>query len=211
MATLGTTNNIIVGAAQIFLGKNTGITVAPAVSGSTPYADTVEGVTADWANVGFTSEGLELSYEPDYLDVEVDQLLDSAALFQTSLKVNLKTSFTEATLENLARAMAYKTSGAGSTEGGIVGSSPNQTLKLGGGSLGAFPLERSLIAVGPSPRVAVGTTERRYYARRVLSVEAVSHKLSRNEVTSFPVNFRLLPDPTYTGQEYGVIVDRKVT
>lgn len=211
MATLGTTNNIIVGAAQIFLGKNTGITPATAVSGSTKYADTVEGDTTNWANVGFTSDGLELSYEPDYLDVEVDQLLDSAALFQTALKVSLKTTFTEATLENLARAMAFKTSGVSSTEGGLVGTAPDQTLKLGGSALGAFPLERSLIAVGPSPRQTTGTTERRYYARRVLSVEAVSHKLSRNEVTSFPVSFRLLPDPTYTGQEYGVIVDRKVT
>lgn len=201
MATLGTTNNIIVGAAQMYLGKNTGLTPAPTVVGGTGYADTVEADSTNWAQVGFTSDGLELSYEPDYLDVEVDQLLDSAALFQTALKVSLKTSFTEATLENLSRVMAIAAP---------VGTAPNQALKLGGGSLGAFPLERSLIAVGPSPRHASGTTERRYYARRVLSVEASSHKLARAEVTAFPVSFRLLPDPTYTGQEYGVIVDRKV-
>jgi len=33
-------------------------------------------------HTGFTTEGLEVSYEPDYGEVEVDQLLDSAKLFK---------------------------------------------------------------------------------------------------------------------------------
>ena len=89
-----------------------------------------------------------------------------------------------------------------------------KTLGLAAGALGVAPTERQLIAVGQAPTTTDGdnskTTERVYYARRVLSVQQSQFSLARNTPTTFPVTFRLLPsgDTAYAGQEYGKIIDR---
>lgn len=161
----------------------------------------------DWRHTGFTTDGLELTYAPDYTDIEVDQLLDSAKIFKTSLRVTLGTTLSEATLENLLLSWgqggdpAAPTDEATATEVGIAS-----------GGLGDEPIEHALIAIGPAPRTPAGARrERVYYARRVLSVESSAHSLRRNEATVFPVSFRLLPDPTQpVGREYGTIRDRTV-
>jgi hypothetical protein len=70
------------------------------------------------------------------------------------------------------------------------------------------PTERQLLAVGAAPTVASPNTERVYYARRVLSVQQSQFSLARNNPTTFPVTFRLLPDTNYSGSEYGKIIDR---
>jgi hypothetical protein len=159
---------------------------------------------ADFKHVGFTSEGLEISYEPDYGDVEVDQLLDSAKLFKQSMRVTVNTTFTEASLENLLVVW-----GQGATT--LTSSGTDTTLGFAAGALGDEPTERALVAVGPGPRTAAGAKrERVYHARRVLSVESSSQALRRNEATVFPVSFRLLPDPLFVAAEYGIIRDRTV-
>jgi hypothetical protein len=78
------------------------------------------------------------------------------------------------------------------------------------GALGSEPVERALVFIGNAPRAASSgkKRERVYHARRVLNVEASSHSYRRNEATVFPVSFRLLPDPAFSGAEYGIIVDR---
>ena len=208
--------NIIVGAAALFLSAGDS-TVAgytppalPAGVAGTSMATTLDATptapaTNPWRHAGFTSEGLELAYEPDYGDVEVDQLLDSAKIFKTSMRVSLNTTLTEASLENLLVAW-----GQGATT--RTTTTTEETLGIAAGSLGDEPVERSLVAVGPGPRTAANARrERLYHARRVLSVEATSFALRRSEATVFPVSFRLLPDPTAAaGQEYGIIRDRTV-
>jgi len=199
------TKNIIVGAARIFLGKTEGSLVSlPTEDLTKSFASILQTTgSATWDEVGLTSEGLEVAFEPEYLDVEVDQLLDSAGLFKMRMRVTVRTSFTEATLANLAKALGQKANTV------VV-----NDLKLPGGSLGEFPVERSFAAVGNGPRNDTltanntKTPERVYYARRAISVEAVTHSLKRDAATVYPVAFRLLPDTTYTGSEYGLIRDR---
>lgn len=199
------TKNIIVGAARIFLGKTEGSVASLPTEDLTKSFATVLQTTgaATWDEVGLTSEGLEVAFEPEYLDVEVDQLLDSAGLFKMRMRVTVRTSFTEATLANLAKALGQRSTT-------VVGND----LKLPGGSLGEFPVERSFAAVGNGPRNDTltanntKTPERVYYARRAISVEAVTHSLKRDAATVYPVAFRLLPDTSYTGSEYGLIRDR---
>jgi hypothetical protein len=197
------TKNIIVGAARIFLGKSeTAVASLPTEDTSKSFATLLVNDSANWDEVGLTSEGLEVAFEPEYLDVEVDQLLDSAGLFKMRMRVTVRTSFTEATLANLAKALGQKSST-------VVGND----LKLPGGALGEFPVERSFAAVGNGPRNTAltggtKTPERVYYARRAISVEAVTHSLKRDAATVYPVAFRLLPDTSYTGSEYGLIRDR---
>lgn len=202
--------NIIIGAAALYVSAsdstsgswNGGPSLPAAVSG-TSFSATLEG-TATFRHAGFTTEGLELSYEPDYGDVEVDQLLDSAKLFKQSMRVSLNTTMVEATLENLLVAWAQGSATLTST-------ASTSDLGIAAGALGDEPVERSLVAVGPAPKTVTGLKrERVYHARRVLSVESSAFALRRNEATQFPVSFRLLPDPTFTGSEYGIVRDRNV-
>lgn len=201
--------NIIIGAAALYVSKSdstawTSAPALPAATAGTAYATTMEAAVADWRHAGFTTEGMEISYEPDYGDVEVDQLLDSAKLFKQSMRVSLNTTMVEATLENLLMVWAQGSATLSST-------ASTSDLGIAAGALGDEPVERSLVAVGPAPRLAGGgKRERVYHARRVLSVESSAFALRRSEATMFPVSFRLLPDPTFTGSEYGIIRDRNV-
>jgi len=206
--------NIIVGAAPMFLSKkdstdSTYATVLPegaAVTANTSIydADTRElrGATLSgaYANVGYTNNGLQITYNPTYDSVTVDQLLDTAKLFKSAMEVMIATEMSEGTLENVLIVFGQKKS---TLSGG--------TLGLEAGALGAAPTERQLIAIGNAPTVTGPTTERVYYARRVLSVQQSQFTLARNTPTTFPVTFRLLPDAAYTGSEYGKIIDRSWT
>ncbi|AVD99233.1 major tail protein [Streptomyces phage BillNye] len=203
--------NIIIGAAALYISKSDSTTsnytapTLPAAPGAgQSFSSALDGASTDWRHAGFTTEGLEISYEPDFGDVEVDQLLDSAKLFKQSMKVTVNTTLAEASLENLLVAW-------GQSATTLTSSGTENTLGIAAGALGDEPVERSLVAVGPGPRAADGAKrERIYHARRVLSVEASAHSVKRNEATVFPVAFRLLPDPNFAGQEYGVIRDRNV-
>lgn len=229
----GTNTNIIMGGAEIFLSPlNTTTGGANALPDWASSASATVGGTAAatgsqaWVSVGYTSEGLDINVEPEYLDVEVDQLLDSAALFKSGQKITLSTSFTEATLDNLAFVLGQPASDIAKYSAGATPANDDitdagaamdaagdyRTLTVKGGSLGAAPLIRSFYAVGPSPRGNNTSTlkaERVYYMPFVISQEAVTVAVKRNEASKFPVTFRCLPDAGATaGQEYGKVVDR---
>lgn len=199
---MATKKNIIVGAASVFVGPSwdgNGANPAPAVSGTTSYRTTVAADSA-WRDVGYTQDGLEVSTDPSYTDVEVDQLLDAAKIFKDGMGLSISTSFAEATLENLLVAW-------GQAESTLTSSANEKTLEIDGGSLGEAPLERGLIAVGNGPEKS-GTNaygERTYHAYRVLSVESSAHTLARSEATIIPVTFRALPADT---GKYGTVRDR---
>jgi len=202
--TRGSSNNIIVGAAALFTyeGGTLADTDLPAYVSGTSYKDTLEN-DEDFRNVGYTSNGLELMFQPDFAEVKVDQVLDAAKLFKQGMKVNLKTSFAEATLENLLFALAGKDSD-------LTTVSNNPTLKMSAGDIGECPVERGLIAVGPGTGdCAEGSNlERIYAAYRALSIDSVTVSAKRDAATMFDVSFRLLPNDSAS---YGKIVDRTVT
>lgn len=223
--------NIIVGAGTVYIGKNTGTEYTEndipssgtlAAAGATNTFDNPANVNStNWTHVGYTSEGVTFDFSPDYGEVQVDQLLDVAKIFKQGQKVSVKTTFTEATLENFLVAM-----GADSNDLGTVSSSGNNSLRsltLNGGALGYSPIERSLLVVGPAPDSLKGAAsasraERLYIGYRAVSMETVSIGVKRNEATVFPVTFRLLPSSTnvgssLTGSEatYGKIIDRVYT
>lgn len=182
-------------------GKKDGV---PGFSSSASYRTTLDAAqtTTDnaYRNVGYTNNGLQITYNPTYDSVTVDQLLDTAKLFKSAMEVMIATEMAEGTLENVLVVF-------GQGQSTLSGS----TLGLEAGALGVAPTERQLIAIGQAPTTASATTERIYYARRVLSVQQSQFSLARNTPTSFPVTFRLLPDAGYTGSEYGKIIDRTWT
>ena len=157
---------------------------------------------AAYRNVGFTNNGLQITYNPSYGSVTVDQLLDSAKLFKETMEVMIATEFAEGTLENVLG--VFGQSAATLTNSG-------KKLGLAAGALGEAPVERQLVAIGQAPTTAASSkTERVYYGRRVLSVQQSQFSLARNAASTFPVTFRLLPSGASAdaGAEYGSIVDR---
>jgi hypothetical protein len=225
MAKFNNAKNILVGASPLFLstkdittsgyvenmepGSVTGVAFENETSTGTPVVKTAgksytETLNADstnkFRNVGYTNNGLQITYNPSYGSVTVDQLLDTAKLFKETMEVMIATEMAEGTLENVLA--VFGQSSATLTGGNALG--------LAAGALGEAPVERQLVAIGQAPTtVATGSkTERVYYGRRVLSVQQSQFSLARNAASTFPVTFRLLPDGNYQGAEYGTIVDR---
>ena len=213
----GESTNIIVGAAALFTYEAGELTdtdlpayQAEGTVGNTTgtYRETLAN-DADFRNVGYTMNGLELQFQPDFGEVQVDQVLDVAKLYKQGMQVNLNTAFAEATLENLLFSLAGKdedlTASAGAT--GIKVGSPS--LNLSAGDIGECPVERGLVAVGPgtgdcNPDEQI---ERIYVAYRALSIESVTVSAKRDEPTMYEVSFRLLPN---NDASYGKIVDRTI-
>ena len=221
MANRGNSNQIIVGAAQLFVSKqgplewnaaeevyafNGGsVSGVPAFVDGTKYADTLEAASTDWRNVGYTMNGLEVQFQPDFGEVQVDQLLDVAKLYKQGMQVNMVTAFAEATLENLVVAIATSDANYDDVD-------PNEvTLNLSAGDLGEVPLERALVAVGPGSgdpnATGADAVERVYVANRALSIDSVTVSAKRDTPSMYEVSFRLLPAGNGS---YGKIVDRVV-
>jgi hypothetical protein len=151
-----------------------------------------------FTNVGYTMNGLELQFQPDFGEVQVDQLLDVARMYKQGMSVSLVTAFAEATLDNLVTAIAADDADL-STSGSV------QTLELLSGDIGDVPVERALVAVGPGTGDPQVTKERVYVANRALSIENVTVSAKRDEPSMFEVTFRLL---SASNGSYGKIVDR---
>ena len=217
--TRGDSKQIIVGAAAMFVSTsaefdptNTSPALPDFVAG-TSYRETLSGSSVV-RNVGYTMNGLELQFQPDFGEVQVDQLLDVAKLYKQGMQVNLATAFAEATLENLLVAIAAP---SGDYDASVTLDSPMDTgtvsqastLELTSGAIGECPVERGLVAVGPGtgdcdPNEYI---ERIYVAYRALSIDNVTVSAKRDEPSMFEVSFRLLPA---NNGSYGKIVDRTV-
>lgn len=219
----GNAKNILVGASPLFISNiditegaaykenaEPGSADAGAYVSGTSYTATLNGIDSGafyYRNVGFTNNGLQITYNPTYDSVTVDQLLDTAKLFKSAMEVMIATEMSEGTLENVLVVFGQ---GADTLDKDVASGTQadNDVLKLAGGALGEAPTERQLIAVGQAPTSSASNTERIYYARRVLSVQQSQFSLARTTPTTFPVTFRLLPDASKVGQEYGLIIDR---
>lgn len=197
--------NILVGAAALYVGTTTA--AAPVLTANNPAGPVVSAATG-WSQVGYTDGGVEVSYEPAYTDVTVDQLLDSAIIFKSGMKVMVNTTLSEATLENLLIVWGAQDADLNTA---------NRTLEISAGNLGDFPVERQLIFVGPGPRVDISGNaahkERVYTINRAIQTNTTAHSLKRDAATTLPVSFRCLPGSNLAGNNttaYGTVVDRTI-
>jgi hypothetical protein len=205
--TRGTSTNIIVGAAALFVADTTLTpnTLESFVANES-FRDTLSD-EATYTNVGYTMNGLELQFQPDFGEVQVDQVLDVAKLYKQGMQVNLATAFAEATLENLLLSLAYSDSNLN----GVKTTANGQELNLSAGDIGECPVERGIVAVGPGTGDCEDSAfvERVYSAFRALSIQNVTVSAKRDAATMFEVTFRMLPEDT--SGSYGKIVDRTWT
>jgi len=213
--TRGNSKQIIVGAAALFIADDSldyyssasaykfssaSANGLPAFANGTSFKETLSAGTGDaayWTNVGYTMNGLELQFQPDFGEVQVDQLLDVARLYKQGMSVSLVTAFAEATLDNLVTATAK--------DSDLTTSGSTNTLELKSGDIGDVPVERALAAVGPGTGDPQVTKERVYIANRALSIENVTVSAKRDTPSMFEVTFRLL---SASNGSYGRIVDR---
>jgi hypothetical protein len=221
----GEATNIIVGAAALFTYNDGELTNAdlPAyeVEGTVgnatgTYRETLAQAESGFTNVGYTMNGLEIQFQPDFGEVQVDQVLDVAKLYKQGMQVNLNTAFAEATLENLLFSLAGRDEDLADTSKNFKGTTntaaikaTSQILNMSAGDIGECPVERGLVAVGPGtgdcdPEDQI---ERIYVAYRALSIESVTVSAKRDEPTMYEVSFRLLPN---SDASYGKIVDRTI-
>jgi hypothetical protein len=195
MAEKFNSRNIIVGAADLYYANNAGqtpVTPPDAVAG-TRFLDTLDG--SDFVSLGGTQEGVEVAYEPDYGEVQIDQSKSPVLMFNQGLTINLNTNLAEATLENLLVAW-------GAQDDDLA----DGTFTIGDPA--DVPFERTVVLVGNAPRTADGAArERIYTAWRCISVEGSTHALRRTDPTIFPVSFRLLPATPQDLVEAGVYAD----
>jgi hypothetical protein len=203
----GTSTNIIVGAAAFFMADSTLVpTVTPSFVSSDSYRETLS-ADASYDNVGYTTNGLEMQFQPDFGEVQVDQILDVAKLYKQGMQVSVATAFAEATLENLLLALA----GNNDDLTGTKSTSTGRILNLSAGDIGECPVERGIVAVGPGTGDCEDSAavERVYIGYRALSIENVTVSAKRDEASMFEVSFRLLPEDT--SGAYGKIIDRTHT
>lgn len=177
-----TFSNIIVGEGNLFVGP---------ASGVNPENTAVD--------VGATQDGVEIAWEPEMVDIEVDQFGDAARVVNSKIKVNVKTKLAEGTLENMVLAWNYNNSE-------LATGTTSKTLSIG--IQPVYPEERFIKIIGTAPgSTASSELDRTYRCNRCIQYSSSSHMLQRAENTAFPVDFRILPDPSKTGAEYGTITD----
>lgn len=198
-----TTKNVVTGTPKDWRGW---VSALPSAGTAVTLAG---GATVTWRDAGLTQEGVEVTYSPEYGEVEVDQVLDAAKLFKQKMTVMVKTTFAEPTLRNLLYVWDLaETGNLTEASGNYDGRTGQAAIQMNPGNLGDAPQERTLLFVGPKPGGTSGVNNQRVYlATRAISVESSSQGLKRTEATVFPVNFRLLPDTGASVQQYGRIID----
>jgi len=158
-------------------------------------------------DVGATSGGVEISWEPDMVDIEIDQYGDAAKVIQSRVKVMVKTTLAESTLNNLALAWSYD-----NVTGGVDIKNNNDganTRTLLFGSQSVYPFEYALQIVGNAPGATASVTRtRKFNTKRAVSFSSSMISMKRAEAAMFEVQFRILPVTDDTGYEYGKIIDQ---
>jgi hypothetical protein len=161
-------------------------------------------LSVDGTDIGATQDGVGISWEPDMVDIEIDQFGDAARVVQSRVKVMVKTTLAEGTLENLAISWGYTT--------GVAADEPGLTvagLEFNLGLHGVYPEEHTIVFVGNAPGSTATTTKTRTYScNRAIQYSSSEHSLQRAENVKLPVEFRILPNTSLTGKEYGTIIDQ---
>lgn len=188
-----TTSNIVVGEATVKTGA----------SNITMTNSDFDSLT----DVGATQGGLEISWEPDMVDIEIDQYGDAAKVIQSKVKVMVKTTLAEGTLNNLATAWSYDNTTGGSDI--KVNNDGANTKTLLFGSQSVYPYEYALQVTGYAPGSTASVTKtRKFNTKRAVSMTTSMLSMKRAEASVFEVSFRILPVTGDTGYEYGKIIDQ---
>lgn len=188
-----TVSNILVGEAAVKTG----------VSNTTMNLNDFDSLT----DVGATTGGVEISWEPDMVDIEIDQYGDAARVIQSKVKVMVKTTLAEGTLKNLAMAWNYDNTIGGDALKANTTAANTTTFHFGAQSVN--PFEYALQVTGQAPGSTASVTKtRKFNTKRAISMTTSMISMKRAEATVFETSFRILPVTGDSGYEYGKIIDQ---
>jgi hypothetical protein len=164
-------------------------TLYSAPFGSTEPATAQTAIAAPWTDVGGTSGGATLAIKTGWLDLAVDQVLDTPARRLTSRDLSIKTNLAEATLANLALAMndvAPVTSGTGVTA--------QATFTPSTGPASFVPTNIAVLLQGQAAPLAgqASVKNRRVIARSVHNTAGTGFDMKKDGQTLLGVEFHCL-------------------
>lgn len=165
-------------------------TLYTAAVGVTEPADTAVSSApgVGYTDVGGTSDGVTLSINQSYKELEVDQVVDIPGRRITKREMTLKTNMAEPTLENLAIALNADASQVVSS--GTAGTS-NKVFTPNNETSATQPKYKALLFDGFAPGSdASGTSpRRRVLVRRALSTDNVQFTYKKDDQTVFSTEF----------------------
>lgn len=138
--------------------------------------------TAGYSLVGYTDSGVEFVTTPSVKDIIPDEVISPILQLVTGVKVEIKATLLEPTLENLQRAIAL----SALTNPGLG----IKTLSIGSGN----PLKEFALGFqGPAPG---GATDRVITVWRVNVSSAIAQSYQRKDVAKLACVFSALADST---------------
>jgi hypothetical protein len=164
-----TTTNLIQGPATLYKGDYQATEPADSAINTTPAASA-------WTDLGGTQDGVKLSVDQTYSELEVDQITLRVGSRLTKQDFTIETSLAEATLENLAITLNGGTTASGS---GWKSFDPNVS------SSATQPNYFAIILDGYAPE----QLRRRIIGRRMLNTDSVEVAYTKDKQTLIPAKF----------------------
>lgn len=162
-----------------------GVTTSNLTSGPGTYYDGLFGATepatpattpaTGWTDVGGTMDGIKLKIAEDWLELTVDQLLDTPERRRTKRELSIATNLAEGTLDNLANVLNEPTPAAATAN--------VRTLEPTTGLAAFSPAYRAAIHDGQGP--AGGNV--RVIIRKSLSTEGTEFAYEKDGQRAFTV------------------------
>lgn len=168
MAVVGT--NLVQGPATLYKGA----------FGATEPADTAVNTTppsSSWTDLGGTNDGVKLSIDQTYTELEVDQIVDRVGSRLTKRDFTVETTLAEPTLTNLSIALNGGTSASGAGYSSFEPSFASSATQ---------PTYIALLFDGWAPG---GAYTRRVIVRKALSTDATELAYTKDKMTVYGVKF----------------------
>lgn len=167
-----TRTNVLAGPGALYTGAYGATEPGDTVVNSAPAASA-------WTDAGGTNDGLTVTVNQTFFELEVDQVPDVMDRRLTSRDVQVTTNMAEGTLANLALTLNDSTTATGS---GFAKLTPSF------GQSAMFPTAKAVLVDGWAPTTTTAKT-RRFIARRVLSIGNVETAYKNDGQWLLPVTF----------------------
>lgn len=159
-----TSTNLIQGPATVYRGD----------FGATEPADIDTAPGVGWTDVGGTKGGVEINIANEWGALTVDQIVDVIESRRTGREITIKTTLAEATLENIASAIANAAPAAG-------------VMNLDNDISAFKPGYSAILLDGLAP----GGFRRRIIIRKTLPTDSVGIAYKKDDQTVVPVTWKL--------------------
>jgi hypothetical protein len=167
-----TVNNLIAGPADIYIGAFGAAEPADSAVATAP-------ASAAWTDMGGTNDGVKWSVDQDFLEMEVDQVVDRVGSRLTKRMIKVETQLAEATLANIVNVL---------NGGTVTASAAFATYDPATATSATQPTYRALLFDGWAP--GASPFRRRVIVRRVLNIDGMKeHTYSKDKQLFVPVTF----------------------